>query len=90
MLLHGLGSTREDFWVLRPELEADYDVLAVDLPGQGHSPALSQRPPICAVTDAIESDLGVLGLGRMHVLATPWAPASRWNSHDASERCQSW
>ena len=53
---------------MRPELEADYDVLAVDLPGHGHSPALSQRPTICAVTDAIESDLDVLGIGRVHVL----------------------
>ena len=68
LLLHGLGTTREDFWALRPELEADYDVLAVDLPGHGHSPALSQRPTICAVTDAIESDLDVLGVGRVHVL----------------------
>jgi hypothetical protein len=39
------------------------------LPGHDHSPALSQRPTICAVTNAIESDLDVLGMGRMmHVL----------------------
>ncbi len=68
LLLHGIGSTREDFSGLRPELEADYDVLAVDLPGHGDSPALLQRPTICAVTNAIESDLDVLGMGRVHVL----------------------
>ncbi|MDQ3765102.1 MAG: hypothetical protein M3460_27465 [Actinomycetota bacterium] len=33
LLLHGLGTTREDFWALRPGLEADYDMLAVDLAG---------------------------------------------------------
>jgi pimeloyl-ACP methyl ester carboxylesterase len=68
LLLHGLGTTREDYRALRPELEADYDVLAVDLPGHGNSPALSQRPTVSAVTDAIESDLDVLGMGRVHVL----------------------
>jgi pimeloyl-ACP methyl ester carboxylesterase len=68
LLLHGIGTTREDFWALRPELEASYDVLAVDLPGHGDSPALLQRPTVCAITDAIESDLDVLGMGRVHVL----------------------
>jgi pimeloyl-ACP methyl ester carboxylesterase len=68
LLLHGIGTTREDFWALRSALEADYGVLAVDLPGHGDSPALSQRPTICAVTDAIEADLDVLGVGRVHVL----------------------
>ena len=44
LLLHGIGTTRDDFSALRPALEADYDVLAVDLPGHGESPALSVRP----------------------------------------------
>jgi pimeloyl-ACP methyl ester carboxylesterase len=68
LLVHGIGTTRQDFSALRPELEADYDVLAVDLPGHGDSPALSVRPTICAITDAIEADLDVLGMGRVHVL----------------------
>jgi pimeloyl-ACP methyl ester carboxylesterase len=67
-LLHGIGTTREDFWALRPALEAAYDVLAVDLPGHGDSPALSERPTIGAVTDVIEADLDALGMGRVHVL----------------------
>jgi pimeloyl-ACP methyl ester carboxylesterase len=68
LLLHGIGTTREDFSALRPALEAEYDVLAVDLPGHGDSPALSERPTIHAVTEAIEEDLGALGIGRVHVL----------------------
>jgi pimeloyl-ACP methyl ester carboxylesterase len=35
LLLHGIGTTRDDFSALRPALEAEYDVLAVDLPGHG-------------------------------------------------------
>jgi pimeloyl-ACP methyl ester carboxylesterase len=68
LLLHGIGTTRDDFSALRPALEAEHDVLAVDLPGHGDSPALSERPTICAVTDAIEVDLDALGVGRVHVL----------------------
>ncbi|MGA9309446.1 MAG: alpha/beta fold hydrolase [Pseudonocardiaceae bacterium] len=68
LLLHGIGTTRDDFSALRPALEAEYDVLAVDLPGHGESPALSKRPSIHAVTDAIEADLDILGIGRVHVL----------------------
>ncbi|MCA1835862.1 MAG: alpha/beta fold hydrolase, partial [Actinobacteria bacterium] len=68
LLLHGIGTTREDFSALRPALEAEYDVLAVDLPGHGDSPALSERPTIRALTDAIEADLDALGMGRVHVL----------------------
>jgi pimeloyl-ACP methyl ester carboxylesterase len=68
LLLHGIGTTRDDFSALRPALEAEYDVLAVDLPGHGDSPALSERPTIPAVTDAIETDLDALDMGRVHVL----------------------
>jgi pimeloyl-ACP methyl ester carboxylesterase len=68
LLLHGIGTTRDDFWALRPALEAEYDVLAVALPGHGDSPALSERPTIRAVTDAIEADLDALDMGCVHVL----------------------
>jgi pimeloyl-ACP methyl ester carboxylesterase len=68
LLLHGIGTTRDDFSALRPALEAEYEVFAVDLPGHGDSPALSERPTIHAITDAIEADLDALGTGRVHVL----------------------
>jgi hypothetical protein len=32
-IFRSVGTTRDDFSALRPTLEADYDVLAVDLPG---------------------------------------------------------
>lgn len=68
LLLHGIGTTRDDFSSLRPALEAEHDVLAVDLPGHGDSPALLERPTIRAVTDVIEADLDLLGVGRVHIL----------------------
>ena len=68
LLLHGIGSTHDDFTALRQELHADYRVLAVDLPGHGRSPALSSRPTIAAITDAIVADLNEQGFGRVHIL----------------------
>lgn len=68
LLLHGIGSTRADFAVLRPVLEAEYEVLAVDLPGHGESGPLGERPTVRAVAEAIEADLDRLGVGEVHVL----------------------
>jgi pimeloyl-ACP methyl ester carboxylesterase len=68
LLLHGIGSTHDDFTPLRPRLNADYRVLAPDLPGHGRSPALPGRPTISAMADAIVADLDELGVGRVHVL----------------------
>jgi pimeloyl-ACP methyl ester carboxylesterase len=68
LLLHGIGTTRDDFSALRPALEDEFDVLAVDLPGHGGSPALPQRPTVRAVAEAIAADLDALGIGKVHVL----------------------
>jgi pimeloyl-ACP methyl ester carboxylesterase len=68
LLLHGIGSTHADFAALRPRLDAEYRVLAPDLPGHGHSPAPPGRPTIAAITDAVVADLDELGVGRVHVL----------------------
>ena len=68
LLLHGIGSTHDDFAALRPRLEAEYCVLAPDLPGHGRSPAPAHRPTIAAIADAIEADLDELGWRRVHVL----------------------
>jgi pimeloyl-ACP methyl ester carboxylesterase len=68
--LHGIGTTHADFAALRPGLDADYDVLAPDLPGHGGSAPLSVRPTVAAVADAVEADLDTLGLGRVHVLGS--------------------
>jgi pimeloyl-ACP methyl ester carboxylesterase len=68
LLLHGIGTTRDDFAALRPALDAGYRVLAPDLPGHGQSPPLDGRPTITAITDAVEADLDALGHDRVHVL----------------------
>ena len=68
LLLHGIGSTHDDFTALRPRLDADYRVLAPDLPGHGRSPALPGKPTISAIADAIVADLDELGVGRVHIL----------------------
>ena len=43
-------------------------MLAPDLPGHGRSGALSRRPTVAAIADAIAADLDELGVGRVHVL----------------------
>ena len=68
LLLHGIGSTRDDFAALRDRLAQEYEVLGVDLPGHGESPALATRPTVGALADALEADLDRLGLDRVHVL----------------------
>jgi pimeloyl-ACP methyl ester carboxylesterase len=68
LLLHGIGSTHDDFTALRPRLDAEYRVLAPDLPGHGRSGRLPGRPTIAAITDAVAADLDELGVDRVHVL----------------------
>ena len=68
LLLHGIGSTHDDFAALRPQLDARYRVLAPDLPGHGSSPLLPGHPTIAAITDAITADLDELRVGRVQVL----------------------
>lgn len=67
LLLHGIGSARQDFATLLPLLAPDFDVLAVDLPGHGQSAPVSGRPTIGALADAVEADLDARGLGTVHV-----------------------
>ena len=68
LLLHGIGSTRDDFAALLPRLARDFDVLSVDLPGHGGSPAGTWPPTVAALTDAVEADLDARGLQQVHVL----------------------
>jgi len=68
LLLHGLGSSRRDFTAVLPLLTERFDVLNVDLPGIGASPALPDRPTVPAITDAVERTLDAEGVGRVHVL----------------------
>ena len=45
LLLHGIGSTRDDFAALFPRLAEHFDVLSVDLPGHGASPVRTMGAP---------------------------------------------
>jgi pimeloyl-ACP methyl ester carboxylesterase len=68
LLLHGIGSARQDFAALLPALTKDFDVLTVDLPGHGASPSTLRIPSVSVLTDAIEADLDAHHIGRVHVL----------------------
>jgi pimeloyl-ACP methyl ester carboxylesterase len=68
LLVHGLGTSRDDFDRVRPLLEQRFDVIAVDLPGQGQTPAVHARPTIDALSDALEADLDARGLRQVHML----------------------
>ncbi len=68
LLLHGMGSSRRDFAAVVPLLTPRFDVLAVDLPGVGGSPALPRRPTVAAITDAVEEALDAEDVTRVHVL----------------------
>jgi pimeloyl-ACP methyl ester carboxylesterase len=68
LLLHGIGSTRDDFSALLPRLAERFDVLALDLPGHGESPLGTEPPTVAALTDAVEAELDARGLQRVHVL----------------------
>ena len=68
LLLHGIGSTRDDFSALLPRLAEHFDVLSLDLPGHGESPLGTWPPTVAALTDAVEADLDARGLERVHVL----------------------
>src|SRR5689334_338156 len=68
VLLHGFGSTRDDFAALVPGLARDFDVLCIDLPGHGRSPMIDDRPSVAALTDAVAADLDAHGLDRVHLL----------------------
>ena len=68
LLLHGIGSTRDDFSALFPRLAEHFDVVSVDLPGHGDSPIGAWPPTVATLTDAVEADLDARGLQRVHIL----------------------
>jgi pimeloyl-ACP methyl ester carboxylesterase len=57
VLLHGLGSRREIWASLVPALAASYDVIAVDLPGFGASPAIHPGG-VAELTEAVADFCG--------------------------------
>ena len=69
VLLHGIGHHWQAWSPVLDRLAASRDVIAVDFPGFGASPALPDRTPYNAQTlaDAIESFLADLGVREPHI-----------------------
>jgi pimeloyl-ACP methyl ester carboxylesterase len=65
LLLHGLGSCKEMWRPVVPLLAPERDVIAVDLPGFGASPAGPQT--MAGLADAVAALADELGLERPHV-----------------------
>ena len=68
VLVHGIGHTWRGWRPMLPRLEQRFDVLAVDLPGFGHSAALpsSIAPTPEALADAVEDEMGRAGFDTAH------------------------
>jgi len=70
LLVHGLGSAATTWDPLLPRLAARYDVVAVDLPGHGRSPALPRTEPAtpARLARTVGALLDHLGWDRPHLL----------------------
>jgi pimeloyl-ACP methyl ester carboxylesterase len=69
VLVHGLGHTWRGWKPMLPLLEPRFDVLAVDLPGFGHSPPLPHglEPTAEALADSVEREMDAAGFDTAHV-----------------------
>jgi pimeloyl-ACP methyl ester carboxylesterase len=63
VLIHGIGHTWRGWKPMLPPLEQSFDVLALDMPGFGHSPALPAEvePTPEALADAVERPMHAAG-----------------------------
>jgi pimeloyl-ACP methyl ester carboxylesterase len=68
VLLHGLGESHIGWRPVIEALSERYDVIAIDLPGFGRSPALPGKvsPTAVNLAAAVEHTLDELGVGRYH------------------------
>ncbi|MET0864413.1 MAG: alpha/beta hydrolase [Nakamurella sp.] len=69
VLLHGLGESSIGWRPVMAELAAQYDVIAIDLPGFGQSPALPSRvlPTAVNLAAAVQQTLDDLGVDGYHI-----------------------
>lgn len=67
--VHGIGHTWRGWKPMLPELQRRFDVLAVDLPGHGHSPPLPAGTDSTpeALADAVERQMLGAGLDSAHL-----------------------
>lgn len=62
LLVHGLGGTVRSWDPIAPTLAASRELVLIDLPGHGRSPALAGPQTIAAFADAIENFIAQQGL----------------------------
>ncbi|ABW12365.1 alpha/beta hydrolase fold [Parafrankia sp. EAN1pec] len=67
VLLHGVGSRAQVWDPLVVDLARQREVVAVDLPGFGHSPRGDVRATVAGYADHVSEVCGQLGLRRPHV-----------------------
>jgi len=68
VLVHGIGSCWRCWDPVVPLLREHHDVIALDLPGYGESPAVNGEPTVYAITDALEEALVAAGLEDAHLV----------------------
>ncbi|RJS45650.1 alpha/beta fold hydrolase [Nocardioides cavernaquae] len=69
ILVHGIGHRRQAWYPVFDRLAERYDVIAVDLPGFGESPALPDGVPhtVAALADQLEANFAAWGITRPHI-----------------------
>lgn len=67
VLIHGFGSFRGVWSPVLAELEREREVIALDLPGFGDSPADVDHPTPARLADAVAGFLDELGIERAHL-----------------------
>lgn len=67
VLVHGIGSHWQMWSPVLDRLAAERDVLALDLPGFGRSPALDGEPTVGALADAVSDLADEQGIGPAHI-----------------------
>jgi pimeloyl-ACP methyl ester carboxylesterase len=69
VLIHGIGMSWRAWRAMLPHLEQRFDVLAVDMPGFGHSDPLPRGIDSTpeALADAVEDEMGRAGFDRAHI-----------------------
>lgn len=69
VLLHGIGESLVGWRPVMDQLAAEYDVIAVDLPGFGRSPVLpaGMAPAASNLATAVHDTLAAIGVGDFHV-----------------------